>query len=364
MRPQQSADVSGKSLLQSSHSARGSAASSNHPGRGQRQSEWPAALPQAPEPLQRDLPPGPTEQEILEFLDGLLDGFREAAAKSAESGPSVPKVTLQSQAPYAPYPTGQAESPLFREDVRQMQPRAQAAWQPPGASTMTAPAPQKHQQRLPSNGSSPWDIEGLSSRLPSPAPAPCEAARSSLRDFSTRLPAQQDMHVGTRSMPSLPPDIEQIAGSQSRGFVPVGSAPRALPNPPAAFQPQKLPNPYLDSPEVLKTTTAQSVPEAMRRQALREFLEESFGTVARAFDQMAAAALASRGTRGAKEERMRHAFTAEEFRRTLTSLGYGVHSGNTWWTQLFSSVDVDGNGLVSLEDMYHALVLDDLSGPR
>merc|ERR1740129_1214757 len=102
--------------------------------------------------------------------------------------------------------------------------------------------------------------------------------------------------------------------------------------------------------------------------ALRTFLEETCGSVARAFEQMAALAIRasphSAGVSGEPEDRLKHKFTAPEFARTLSAMGYGVDAGGEWWRTLFRCVDVDEDGAVSLQDIYDALVLDLPSMPE
>eukprot|EP00443_Scrippsiella_acuminata_P108037 CAMPEP_0115649056 /NCGR_PEP_ID=MMETSP0272-20121206/40294_1 /TAXON_ID=71861 /ORGANISM="Scrippsiella trochoidea, Strain CCMP3099" /LENGTH=455 /DNA_ID=CAMNT_0003086693 /DNA_START=57 /DNA_END=1421 /DNA_ORIENTATION=- len=103
---------------------------------------------------------------------------------------------------------------------------------------------------------------------------------------------------------------------------------------------------------------ADPVSTLMRRHALRAFLEETCETVANAFDVMASLTLrASLGGSGTQQDRLRHTFTEEDFRRTLSHLGYGVGASTPWWRALFVSLDVDNDGAISLQDMYDALVL-------
>jgi len=100
----------------------------------------------------------------------------------------------------------------------------------------------------------------------------------------------------------------------------------------------------------------------MRRHALRAFLEEMCGSVAKAFEQMASLAvknsLGGQGGIGLPDQRMKYKFSPAEFQKTLSHLGYGVGAGTEWWRALFRSIDVDEDGAVSLQDMYDALVLD------
>jgi len=104
--------------------------------------------------------------------------------------------------------------------------------------------------------------------------------------------------------------------------------------------------------------SADPVSTLMRRHALRTFLEETCGTVASAFDVLAGLALRGiSGGPGTNQDRLRHEFSPSELRRCLTQLGYGAAAAEAWWEALFVSVDVDGDGRVSLQDMYDALVL-------
>lgn len=101
-----------------------------------------------------------------------------------------------------------------------------------------------------------------------------------------------------------------------------------------------------------------SVSTLMRRHALRAFLEETCGTVANAFDVLAGLALrATLGGTGGAQDRLRHMFTEQELCSALAGLGYGVGAASSWWHEVFSVLDMDGDGLVSLQDMYDALVL-------
>jgi len=107
----------------------------------------------------------------------------------------------------------------------------------------------------------------------------------------------------------------------------------------------------------------------MRRHALRSFLEEMCGSVAKAFEQMATLAvrnsLGSQGGCGLPEQRMKYKFGPGDFQKTLSHMEYGVGAGAEWWNALFKSIDVDEDGAISLQDMYDALVLDlpPLPGP-
>mmetsp|Transcript_13943 Transcript_13943/g.25733 ORF Transcript_13943/g.25733 Transcript_13943/m.25733 type:complete len:312 (+) Transcript_13943:93-1028(+) len=289
-------------------------------------SEYPAALPVPPPPLQREVvQTSPTDAEILEFLDGLLEGFREAAARGTQSttqGCKVSSVPGPSQVATSPW--GIVEPSTAMEDV----PRQSRAAPRPGNSGM----PQTG-----GFGKSPWDIDDLS------------------RTLSPQFPQQQQQRLGMHSSAHPQREVlpQQLLGPRASGVVPIGAA-RTLPSPPAPCGGHDGGRPWQEA----RPASAQSMPSVMRRQALREFLEEQFGTVARAFDQMTQQSI---GSKGLKEDRMRHAFAADEFRQTLSLLGYGAHSSASWWNQLFVSIDVDGDGYVSLEDMYHALVLDELS---
>lgn len=100
----------------------------------------------------------------------------------------------------------------------------------------------------------------------------------------------------------------------------------------------------------------------MRRHALRSFLEEMCGSVAKAFEQMATLAVknncGAQGGIGLPEQRMKYKFGPQEFQQTLSLMEYGMGAGPDWWHALFQSIDVDQDGAVSLQDMYDALVLD------
>eukprot|EP00928_Gymnodinium_smaydae_P038307 TRINITY_DN26452_c0_g1_i1.p1 TRINITY_DN26452_c0_g1~~TRINITY_DN26452_c0_g1_i1.p1 ORF type:complete len:474 (-),score=79.36 TRINITY_DN26452_c0_g1_i1:182-1603(-) len=91
----------------------------------------------------------------------------------------------------------------------------------------------------------------------------------------------------------------------------------------------------------------------MRRDALRSFFEESYGTVARGFDAMTKLV----GAKSQLPERLSYAFNEADFKNTLTDLGYGLDATPAWWQELFEAVDVDRDGLVSLQDLCDSLVL-------
>ncbi|CAJ1437339.1 unnamed protein product [Effrenium voratum] len=124
--------------------------------------------------------------------------------------------------------------------------------------------------------------------------------------------------------------------------------------------PRKLQS-MLSRPEPAGSPPGASPPSlstSMRRHALRAFLDETCGTVANSFDIMAGLALkASLGGSGTVEDRLRHSFREEDFRLALMGLGYGLGGKDAWWSALFEAMDVDGDGTVSLQDMYDALVL-------
>jgi hypothetical protein len=104
------------------------------------------------------------------------------------------------------------------------------------------------------------------------------------------------------------------------------------------------------------------ISKMMRRHALRSFLEETCGSVAKAFEKMSMLAMAmslgSQGGPGLPEQRMKYKFSPLEFQNTLSQMGYGEGAGTDWWRALFQSTDVDDDGAVSLQDMYDALVLE------
>lgn len=103
-----------------------------------------------------------------------------------------------------------------------------------------------------------------------------------------------------------------------------------------------------------------SVSSLMRLHALRSFFEETCGTVASAFDLMASTALRAKGNSGGgtAEERLAYLFSEEEFRNILTGMGYGIDATANWWKALFRNVDSDKDGAISLQDMYDTMVLD------
>eukprot|EP00435_Cladocopium_sp_Y103_P065786 s89_g27.t1 len=55
--------------------------------------------------------------------------------------------------------------------------------------------------------------------------------------------------------------------------------------------------------------------------------------------------------------RVMEIYLQEDFHLSLTHLGYGLGAKEPWWSALFVAMDVDGDGVVSLQDMYDALVL-------
>ncbi|CAL1138328.1 unnamed protein product [Cladocopium goreaui] len=112
------------------------------------------------------------------------------------------------------------------------------------------------------------------------------------------------------------------------------------------------------SPSRGPATDDDALSVSLRRHALRAFLEETCGTVANAFDIMAGLALkASMGGSGTCDDRLHFTFHEEDFHLSLTHLGYGLGAKEPWWSALFAATDVDEDGVVSLQDMYDALVL-------
>eukprot|EP00928_Gymnodinium_smaydae_P031753 TRINITY_DN23206_c0_g1_i1.p1 TRINITY_DN23206_c0_g1~~TRINITY_DN23206_c0_g1_i1.p1 ORF type:complete len:1698 (-),score=442.51 TRINITY_DN23206_c0_g1_i1:55-5148(-) len=106
---------------------------------------------------------------------------------------------------------------------------------------------------------------------------------------------------------------------------------------------------------------------SLRRQALRSFLVETCGSVANAFDKMVDLSMSRSTSRRhsrpppppatATADRLQYVFSARGFRRALSRLGFGVDAKSIWWQEVFLSIDVDGDGLVSLQDLIDALVL-------
>ncbi|CAE7248493.1 CTSC [Symbiodinium natans] len=175
--------------------------------------------------------------------------------------------------------------------------------------------------------------------------------------------------VGVRASEPEPPTLEERVGNwQDLDDVPKASAERALspklqgmmsrrpPSPP----PQSPPRPKFED-ELAEATTevaAPSLSTTLRRHALKAFLDETCGTVANSFDVMAGLALKSSiGGSGTPEDRLRFMFSEEDFRIALTGLGYGMGVKDVWWSELFTAMDVDGDGAVSLQDMFDGLVL-------
>lgn len=126
-----------------------------------------------------------------------------------------------------------------------------------------------------------------------------------------------------------------------------------------AGYPGAVPKAALRVPEQTdRVQETSSMSTTMRRHALKSFLEETCGTVANAFDVMAGLAIkASLGGSGSPQDRFRFHFEEDAFQKTLMGLGYGVGGQKAWWHSLFLCMDVDGDGAVSLQDMYDALVL-------
>jgi len=229
-------------------------------------------------PTPRGATPPPKKQggaseadvEIMEFLEGLLEGFRAAAAANAAQGNNGPR---------------------------------QPKWFEQGG-----------------NRSGDWtDLNELEKSLPA---------------FSSGVDAYAS-------------GVGQTRGKNSRS---------ASPTPGATIRPGDL------SKQGVGSFTSDPLSTMMRRHALRSFLEEMCGSVAKAFEQMATLAvknsLGSQGGVGLPEQRMKYKFGPGDFQKTLSSMEYGMGAGQDWWNALFKSIDVDEDGAISLQDMYDALVLD------
>lgn len=113
-----------------------------------------------------------------------------------------------------------------------------------------------------------------------------------------------------------------------------------------------------DSPDELQARSASAVPDFRE---LRDFLERRHGSVARAFDAMVGeafrASLGCSGAPGTTQMRMRHVLTLPELRHALGAWGWGQGADQDWWLPLFRRLDVDGDGFVSLQDIFDALLL-------
>lgn len=216
------------------------------------------------------------DEEVREFLEGLLEGFRAAAAANAAQGNTGPR---------------------------------QPKW-----------------FEVEGNRGGTWsDLNELEKTLPKLAAAEVDGLYAKSPNISpTRSRAGQSPAVG--ASPRRLDTSAEMGASRGSGF---------------ASDPMST---------------------MMRRHALRSFLEEMCGSVAKAFEQMATLAvkhsLGSQGGIGLPDQRMKYKFSPPEFQKTLSNMGYGVGAGPDWWRALFKSLDVDEDGAVSLQDMYDALVLD------
>jgi len=237
-----------------------------------------------------------SEFEVVELLEGLLEGFRAAGAvQPLATGPqqAVQAVTEPvTWRPPMPAVTGRPE-PVMRE-------------------TMTLAGPQQPTQAV--NEPRPW--------------------RSFTETVVTPAGPQQAAQI-SGPLPWRP-------GTSTREPVTPGG-----PQEPAQTVAEPLPWKH-----------AQPVSEVMRRHALKAFMEKTCGSVANGFDVLAGRALRSTlGGSGTPQDRLRYTFTQDELSKVLGDLGYGIGATSRWWHELFSSLDVDCDGFVSLQDTYDALVL-------
>lgn len=242
------------------------------------------------------------EEELVAFLDGILDVFRETAAAEVTCQDNTSAGGMQNS------PNGES----FRSH---------------GAAKLSASSRDENLRRSPTfdpTGESCVDVcsdderEGLTS--------PCAGNRA-----VTPISGSCVGHVGS------------VSG------VDVLSAPPPL---------------TCSTDVVQEDSINDHLTALLRKHALRTFLEETCGTVVQAFDMMVAIAqrASSPGLlRGSDVDRSKYRFNELEFCTILDQMGYGEGAATTCWWQwsaLFTGLDTDGDGTVSLQDMYSALVLD------
>jgi len=244
-----------------------------------------------------------SNDEVFEFLEGLVAGFRDAWATQNAN----------------------------RE-----------ADQASGSGT-----PSKVPRRGGDQGLGPWvELDALGK-----APPPAE--QKSRTQASRGYPAQSPASYPTQS-PATPRDLATPSTPRGGAFE---ETQRPLEVGTSGPSPSRSAASRTDGGNRNILAALSGTSNVMRLHAIRSFFEETCGTVANAFDLMASAALNSRGG-GTAEDRLNYLFDEEEFATVLTGMGYGIDATPEWWKALFTNIDADKDGTISLQDMYDSLVLD------
>eukprot|EP00929_Paragymnodinium_shiwhaense_P096929 TRINITY_DN5867_c0_g1_i1.p1 TRINITY_DN5867_c0_g1~~TRINITY_DN5867_c0_g1_i1.p1 ORF type:complete len:367 (+),score=128.71 TRINITY_DN5867_c0_g1_i1:78-1178(+) len=302
------------------------------------------------------------DDEIFEFLEGLIEGFRAAAQAAAEDSLKV----LDEPKKEPPREAQEQKEEKKKTNVKDLIKRGGAgglgAWaeldalgkakqREMGLEATQLPPDDAQAQQIPpadamrrSGGGGYPGAGGGGAPFPDgrAAEAPQQQQQQqqgSLRGGAPGAQRQEEPLLQRQD------ERQQRSGGMSGGnaALSAASAFRGAPSSPPAAAPGPL----------------DSVSSLMRLHALRSFFEETCGTVANAFDLMASTALRARGgTGGTAEERLSYLFHEDEFRNILAGMGYGVDATPAWWRALFQNIDADKDGRISLQDMYDTMVLD------
>lgn len=173
------------------------------------------------------------------------------------------------------------------------------------------------------------------------APRPVRAVQDGLASCATREERHGSGRAAGLTLRTPPRRWERL--SAVPGERSDGKGSQRSPPSPCKGAVEYVPPPWSEQCEPFESSASQ-------RRALRSFLEQRCGSVARAYHEMTSdASLPRAGTAGRQL-----AMAPGHFCRALTALGYCAGPRDA----LFRSVDVDGDGFVSLQDMVDALVLD------
>jgi len=265
-----------------------------------------------------------SEFEVLDLLEGLLEGLKTARERQPAGQPAVPFNRI------VPHGARTAHESLATVPLPWKPCTATKEFVMPTLSQPVMPAlPQQPKQAV---------TDPLSWRPPVPAvtdPLPRRPEPETRESAALKSPQQQVQDVA-EPLPLIP--LTETRDSATLAVLQ------------QTTQAVMEPLPWKHVP---------SVSELMRRHTLKSFMEKTCGSVASGFDVLAGRALrSSLGGSGSPHDRLRYMFSQDELSNVLGELGYGVGATSRWWHELFSSLDVDGDGLVSLQDTYDALVLE------
>lgn len=340
------------------------------------------------------------DDEIFEFLEGLIEGFRAAAQAAAAESLKPKEEELAEQAKEVPKPKPEAQKTNVKDLVKRGGARGLGAWAELDA---LGKANQKKAERkatiIPEAEEEAADAQAFSpaQRTSGGSPALSAEQRTSggSGGYAAQAPGSQATLAMNRpssarqsdksrqSKPSSGPLLGNARQSErleeaplQRADSPGVSSKRSQASGVAALKgamgqmASRTQSSYVGSSSENRSQSSSgvaaimsgpldSVSSLMRLHALRSFFEETCGTVANAFDLMASTALrAQGGSGGSAEDRLSYLFQEDEFRNILAGMGYGVDATAAWWKGLFLNIDADRDGKISLQDMYDTMVLD------